>query len=160
MTLPSQSLSHVLVASDNKRTLHFPVKLLIGKQTIEMTALIDSGATGNFIDLGLLSLANFPLKRMSQPICAFNVDGSLNKRGTIMWKASTRMLLSKEPENIEFMVVGLGRRQIILGMPWLKTWNPCINWKSHSLALPTLSPTDYDEHILPQRYIFTSLARS
>ena len=77
--LPSQSLSHVLVAFDNKRTLHFPVKLLIGKQTIETTALINSGATGNFINLSLLSLANFPLKKMLQPVRAFNVNGSLNK---------------------------------------------------------------------------------
>ena len=149
-TLPSQSLSHVLVAPDNERTLRFPVKLLIGKQTVETTTLIDFGATGNFIDLGLLSLVNFPLKKLSQPIRAFNVDSSLNKRGTIMWKASTRMLLSKEPENIELMIVGLGRRQIILGMPWLKTWNPRIDWTSHSLSFPVSSPTDYDEHILPQ----------
>ena len=77
--LPSQSLSHVLVASDNGRTLYFPVKLLLGKQIIKTTTLIDSGATGNFMGLGLLSLANFPLKRMSQPVQAFNVDGSLNK---------------------------------------------------------------------------------
>ena len=125
--LPSQSLSHVLAASDNERTLHFPVKLLIGKQIVKMTTLIDSGATRNFIDLGLLSLANIPLKKMSQPVHAFNVDGSLNKQGTIMWKASTRMLLSKEPKNIELMVVGLGRHQIILGMPWLKAWNPHID---------------------------------
>ena len=148
--LPSQSLSHVLVASDNERTLHFPVKLLIGKQTAEMTALIDSGATGNFIDLGLLSLTNFPLKKMPQPIRAFNIAGSCNKQGTIMWKASTCMLLFKEPENLEFMVVGLGCHQIILGMPWLKAWNPHIDWKSHSLSFPTSFPTDYNEHILPQ----------
>ena len=70
-----------------------------------------------------------------------------------MWKASTRMLLSKEPENIELMVVGLGRRQIVLGMPWLKTWNPRIDWMSHSLSFPASSPIDYDEHILPQRYL-------
>ena len=70
-----------------------------------------------------------------------------------MWKASTHMLLSKEPENLELMVVGLGHHQIILGIPWLKTWNPHINWKSHSLSFPTLSPTDYDEHILPQQYV-------
>ena len=153
MTLASQSLSHILVASNNERTIHFPVWLLIGTQTVETTALINFGATGNFIDLGLLSLANFPLKRMSQPVRAFNVNGSLNKWGTIMWKASTHMLLSKEPENIELMVVGLGHCQIILGMPWLKTWNPHIDWKSHSLSFPTSFPNDYDEHVLPQQYL-------
>ena len=62
--LPSQNIPHVLVASANERTLQFPVKLLVGKQIIETTALIDSGATGNVIDFRLLSLANFPLKRL------------------------------------------------------------------------------------------------
>ena len=57
-----------------------------------------------------------------------------------MWKASTCILLSKEPENIELMVVELGHHQIILGMPWLKAWNPHIDWKSHSLSFPTSSP--------------------
>ena len=77
-----------------------------------------------------------------------------------MWKASTCMLLSKEPENLELMVVGLGHHQIILGMPWLKTWNPHIDWKSHCLSFPTLSPTDYDKHILPQRYLLHWLGLS
>ena len=63
------------------------------------------------------------------------------------------MLFSKELENIELMVVGLGHRQIILGMPWLKTWNPQIDWKSHLLCFPTSSPTDYEEHVLPQQYL-------
>ena len=35
----------------------------------------------------------------------------------------------------------------------VETWNPRINWKSHSLSFPASSPTDYDKHILPQRYL-------
>ena len=84
---------HILVVSPNERTLRFPIKLLVGTQTVETTALVDSGATGNFIDLGQLSLANFPLKKLPQPIGAFNVDGTPNQRGTILWKAYTRMVL-------------------------------------------------------------------
>ena len=79
--LSSPTTPYVLVASPNERTLHFPIKLLVGTQTIETTTLVDSGATGNFIDLRLLSLANFPLKRLSQPVGAFNMDGTLNQRG-------------------------------------------------------------------------------
>ena len=64
-----------------------------------------------------------------------------------------RMLLSKEPEDIELMVVGLGRRQVILGMPWLKTWNPHIDWMNHSLSYSNVIPPDYEDHVLPQRYL-------
>ena len=34
------------------------------------------------------------------------------------------------------MVLSLGCRQIILGMPWLKKWNPTINWKKNTMTLP------------------------
>ena len=57
----SHDLSHVLVALPNERTIRLPIKLATGTQIIKTTALIDCGATGNFIDIGLLSKANFPL---------------------------------------------------------------------------------------------------
>jgi hypothetical protein len=88
---------HVLVASRNERTLRFPVKLLVGDQIVETTALIDSGATGKFLDLGLLSLANFPLQRLPKPIQAYNVDGSTNQKGTILWKPRYPYTPSKRP---------------------------------------------------------------
>ena len=108
--LPFQGLAHVLVAPDNERTLRFPIKLLVGKQIVETIILIDSRATSNFIDLGLLSLAKFPLKKLPTAIQAYNVDRFTNNKGTILCKITTCMQLSEEPENIKFMVVGLGRQ--------------------------------------------------
>ena len=106
--LSSLTTPYVLVASPNERTLRFPIKLLVGTQTVETTALVDSGATGNFIDLGLLSLTNFPLKRLSQSVGAFNVDGTPNRRGTILWKACTCMVLPHGSDDLDLMVVSLG----------------------------------------------------
>ena len=142
--LPSPTTSQVLVAPSNERTLRFPIKLLIGTQTVETSALIDSGATRNFIDLRLLSLANFPLKKLPQPIGAFNIDGTPNRRGTILWKARTRIVLPQRSDNLDLMVVSLGRKQIILGMPWLRSINPRIDWKTNTLFFPKLSTLDED----------------
>ena len=93
-TSPSHDLSHVLVALPNEQTIHLPIKLVTGTQIIKTTALIDCGATGNFIDVGLLSKANFPLQQLSKPIQAYNVDGMANAKGTIGWKACTDILFS------------------------------------------------------------------
>ena len=141
--LPSYINSHVLVASASERTLHFPIKLLVGQQTVETTALIDSGATGNFIDLRLLSLANFPLKKLPQSIHTFNVDGTANQQETILWKAHC-MILLHDSENIDLMVVSLGCKQIILGIPWLKSRNPHINWKSNTVSFTSSTPDNTD----------------
>ena len=130
---------NVLVASANERTLQFPVKLLVGKQIIKTTVLVDSSATGNFIDLRLLSLINFPLKKLPQPIQAFIVDGTANRRRTILWKVHTCMVLPHNSKDIDLMVVSLGRKQIILGMSWLKSRNPHIDWRNNTLSF-TNSP--------------------
>jgi hypothetical protein len=124
------------------------VKLLVKNQIVETTALVDSGATGNFLDLGLLSLANFPLQRLPKPIQAYNVDGSTNRKGTILWKTKIPVSPFQENDDLELMIVSLGRRQIILGMPWLKAQNPHIDWKANTLSLPA-SPRAGD-HITPQ----------
>ena len=152
-TLPSPTTSHVLVAPPNERTLRFPIKLLVGTQIVETSALIDSGATGNFIDLGLLSLANFPLKRLPQPIGAFNIDGTPNRRGTILWKARTHIALPHGSDDLDLMVVRFGRKQIILGMPWLRSINPNIDWKSNTLSFPKPTTPNTDDDLTPQRYL-------
>jgi hypothetical protein len=51
------------------------------------------------------------------------------------------------------MIVSLGRRQIILGMPWLKAQNPRIDWQANTLSLPSsLTPTP-DDNMTPQGYL-------
>jgi hypothetical protein len=149
-TSSSYKPPHVLVASQNERTPRFPVKLLVGNQIVETTALIDSGTTGNFLDLGLLSLTNFPLQRLPKPIQAYNVNGSTNQKGTILWKTKIPVLPFQRTNGLELMIVSLGRRQIILGMPWLKTQNPRIDWQANTLSLPSSPTTGADDHMTPQ----------
>ena len=44
-------------------------------------------------------------------------------------------------EDLTLMIVGLGRTQIVLGMPWLTKNNPCIDWAKRTISL------NDDEHI-------------
>ena len=50
------------------------------------------------------------------------------------------------------MVLSLGHRQIILGMPWLKKWNPAIDWKRNTMTLPENSLTTETASV-PQQYL-------
>jgi hypothetical protein len=152
-TSSSHILSHVLIASKNERTLCFLIKLLVCDQIVETTALIDSGATVNFLDLRLLSLANFPLQRLPKPIQAYNIDGSTNRKGTILWKTKVPVLPFQKADGLELMIVSLGHKQIILGMPWLKTQNPRINWQANTLSCPFPPIPETDDHTTPQQYL-------
>ena len=74
-------------------------------KTINTTALTDSGATGNFMDVHLLSLNNFTLIHLPKPIIAYNVDGTQNQKGTICWKAKTILTLKDHSDPIKLMIL-------------------------------------------------------
>ena len=48
---PSLTLDRVLVANPNNRSMTFPILLQGKNKIVDTSALIDSGATGNFMDL-------------------------------------------------------------------------------------------------------------
>ena len=117
--------------------MSFPISLQGKSKTIDTTTLIDSGVTGNFMDVHLLSLDNFTLIRLPEPIITYNVDGTKNLKRTIHWKAKTVLTLEDHSDPIKLMILQLSKPRVILGMPWLKKWNPRINWNCLSMTLPS-----------------------
>ena len=55
------------------------------------------------MDVRLLSLDNFTLIRLPEPIVAYNVDGTKNLKGTIHWKAKTILTLEDHSDPIELV---------------------------------------------------------
>ena len=101
----SHLVNRVLVALPNNRSMSFPISLQGKNKTIKTTALIDSGATGNFMDICLLSLDNFTLIHLPNPIITYNVDGTKNQKGTICWKARTILTLEDHSDPIELIIL-------------------------------------------------------
>ena len=91
------------------------------------------------MDIWLLTQDDFHLACLPEPVIAYNVDGTKNQKGTIHWKAKIIMTLEDCSDLIELMLIKLSQPQVILGLPWLKKWNPKINWNRFSMTLP-LSP--------------------
>ena len=133
---PSLTLDRVLVATNN-RSMTFPIMLQGKNKTIDTSALIDSGATGNFMDLRLLFRDNFVLICLPTPILAYNVDGTTNQKGTIRWKVRTTLTLGNHSHPIELMILQLNTPRVILGIPWLRKWNPTIDWSCLSMTIPS-----------------------
>ena len=82
----SHEVNHVLIALPNERTIRIPIRLSVGNQIVETTAMIDCGTTGNFIDHQLISLAEFPLLQLQRPVKAYNINGTTNSKGNIEWE--------------------------------------------------------------------------
>ena len=127
-------------------------------------SLIDCSTTGNFIDPGLISLTEFPLQQLEWPIKAYNVDSTTNSKGNIIWETHVNLRFPKYMENVHLMILNLGRKQIILGMPWLRKWNPVVDWITKQITIPRpIGKRDvvplreclpsWTDLLAPQRYI-------
>ena len=106
--MSSSQVNHVFTTLPNERTLRIPVKISVNNQIIETTAIINCGATGSFIDPELIALADFPLKKLSRQVKAYNIDGTTNSKGNIIWETNVDLLFPRHQENIKLMVLNLG----------------------------------------------------
>ena len=65
------------------RSIHASVNLRSASLTSEIDALIDSGATDNFISPATVTLFKIPTQSLEQPQNLRNVDGTPNKIGEL-----------------------------------------------------------------------------
>ena len=63
------------------------------------------------------------------------------------------MVLPQGFDDLDLMVISLGRKQIILGMPWLKSKNPHIDWKSNTLSFPRSLTQNDNNNLTFQQYL-------
>ena len=109
-------------------------------QNVETLALIDSGAGGRFINWKYAEWLGLPIQTLERPIMARNIDGTLNKTGTITSYVDLTVKIDGWIMDIQLLVTGLGNQKIILGFPWLNKHNPDINWKTREFKWRSLRP--------------------
>ena len=83
---PSLSIPSVLVAWVSNKSITVPITLRENqknREPVKLEALLDSGAGGLFIDAMFAKKNEFTLCDLPEPLNAYNVDGTLNKKGTV-----------------------------------------------------------------------------
>ena len=109
-------------------------------ESIETLALIDSGAGGKFINRKYVEQLGLPIQTLKKPIMARNVDGTLNKTGTITSYVDLVVKIDGRTMDIQLLVTGLGNQRIILGFPWLNKCNLDIDWRTGEFKWRNLRP--------------------
>jgi len=90
-------------------------------------ALLNSGATGSFIDRDFVHSKGINTQTLSCNIPVFNVNGFPNKAGQISKVVDVLLHYKTHSERMLLAVSGLRKQSLILGYNWLKDHNPKIN---------------------------------
>jgi len=87
-------------------------------------ALLDSRATGSFIDRDFVHSKGMNTWTLLRNIPVFNINGSPNETGQISEVVAVVLWYKTHSERMLLAVSRLGKQSLILGYDWLKDHNP------------------------------------
>jgi len=107
---------------------------------VAVRALLDSRATGLFMDTTFAKEKGFKIEKLKKLLLVRNVDGTVNAGGAIMHQVECNMFFKGYVERARMDVCNLGKIEVILGMPWLVAHNPEIDWEKGEVKMTHCPP--------------------
>jgi hypothetical protein len=121
------------------RSMRVPVSIRTSYFMADKKALVDSGATDNFMHPAFAKRMGLGLQKLPTPKKIFNIDNTSNKSGMITHFLDLKVQTNGINKEMRFLVTDIGHEEILLGYPWLATFEPKFQWRSAVI----------DERILP-----------
>jgi hypothetical protein len=121
------------------RSMCVPVSIRTSYFMADKKALVDSGATNNFMHPAFAKRMGLGLQTLPTPKKIFNIDNTTNKSGMVTHFLDLNVRTNGTNKEMRFLVTDIGHEDVPLGYPWLATFEPRFNWRS----------TVIDEHVLP-----------
>ena len=118
----------VVSTSNNLGPISVEVKL---DNNCIVSALVDSGANGIFIDKALVEQFQLNLKTRNQPINVKAYDGRVTE--LVDKYVTLELSIGNHVEICDLDVVVLGDSRIILGYPWLRIHDPLVKWQKRQI---------------------------
>ena len=78
---------------------------------VTVKALLDSSATGMFMDKRIIARHGFKLQKLERPIAVRNIDGINNSRGVITYQMEANVYYKSHIERIRMDVCDLGKME-------------------------------------------------
>jgi hypothetical protein len=109
---------------------HFKVQILLKgrNRSASLAAMVDCGATALFISKRFVRDNKIRTYLLPRAIPLYNIDGSKNCAGGITHSTHLRLRVGDTEECRQFLVTELGPEDVVLGLPWLRSANPKIDW--------------------------------
>src|SRR5712664_3644093 len=91
--------------------------------------LVDSRATDNFIHPKFVKRLRVGTQELQRSMKIWNIDGTTNRAGRLTHFVDLLVKTKGQEKKMRFLVTDLGAEDVILGYPWLATFEPQFSWK-------------------------------
>jgi hypothetical protein len=123
------------VPGSDSKSMHVKTRIINGEKSVEIKALINSGAQGNFMDEEFAKKHRILIVRLKKEIRVSNVDKSPNKSGPIRFETRLPTKIDGKTISTPYLISDIGKEDIILGLPWLERVNPEVDWITKSIKI-------------------------
>ena len=116
------------VYMSNRKSMTMRAYIHAAHRRTKAPALLDSGATENFMSLTYAKWLKLPFKRLPHERPLFNINGTTNKTGSLKYYADLQVQTGTKRTDMRFFLMDLGDHKVILGYPWFAANQPKIDW--------------------------------
>src|SRR5580693_3830841 len=131
------------------RSMRIPVSIRASYNMADIKALVDSGATDNFIHPNFVKRMGLGQRELDKPKNIYNIDNTTNRSGQITHYLSLAVTTAGKMQEMRFLITDIGRKDVLLGYPWLSTYEPRFSWRHGTIdesnlpiILRTIKPND------------------
>src|SRR5260221_3255909 len=132
-----------ILSKNSPRSLNIQVKLtsLTSLTSVSTSALLDSGATGMFINRSFMQKHQLETTPLPQPILIHNVNGSPNENGSVTEEVHVTLRFGHHSKRAHLTVANLGQQTVIIGHSWLTLHNLEVDWVSQKVLMMRCPPS-------------------
>src|SRR5258705_4555910 len=109
--------------------------------SISTSMLLDSRATGMFINWSFVQKHQLETTPLPQPVLVCNVDGSANENGSVMEEVHITLHFRHHSKRAHLAVANLGQQMVIIGNSCLTLHNPEVDWVSQKVLMMRCPPS-------------------
>ena len=139
------------------QSMRVPVSIRTCYFMADKQALVDSGATNNFIHPNFAKRLGLKMMPLEKPKWIYNIDNTSNKAGSITHSLELKVTTKQKDKVMRFLVTDIGHEDILLGYPWLATFEPKFEWKSTTIETTALPIILTSTHPVPSREVIAGL---
>jgi len=134
---------------------HIMVKIQLHgeKESVTINAMIDSGATEDFIDREVSNKHGIKMIKAKNPREIYLADGKPSAMGSVTHMTKVHMDISSHREVATFQVANLQNHEVILGMSWLREHNLTIDWNDKRITFNSEPCTTWSVKGSPVTYV-------
>src|SRR6266702_562359 len=119
-----------VIVTTRFRSMHIPVSIRTNNTMADIKALVDSGATDCFMSDKFIRHMKLGKRPLQRPRKIWNIDNTANKAGEITHYVTLDIQTGGVRKTIQFLIMNIGNKDIILGYPWMAAFEPQFAWKN------------------------------